>query len=451
MSKHVFRPRRAIYALLAVFAFTGAFAQTPAPASPTQDSAPKLPPSAKVSAAQKQEILDKMNDIIEKNAFVPGVDFTKWPSFLSAERTDIDKSDNDREFALAVNKALHKFGFSHMALITPESVTARLTEKSVGIGVLLQAETDGMRVLNVFEDSPAEEAGLVRGDLIIEGNGKKPESPVELLGDEGTSLTIKVKHENGNVQSYTLTRRKYSNVRPETLTWYDKDTAVLKVNTFDLSYNRTNVEMLVKQAEDQNAKNLILDLRSNPGGSILNLVHLMGLLLPPNTPLGTFITRSSVNNYVKDENGKPTDLAAIARYSKSGRLTAKEDPVPYFKGHIAVLVNGGSGSAAEIAAAALRDDIEAPIVGSKSAGAVLVSIMNQMPDNFMLQFPISDFVTVNGVRLEGTGVTPEIETPEIVKYNEKDAAIDKAALLLDRADLRDARSGSASVHPTAGG
>ncbi len=439
MAVNAFNKWRAVAAIFATFVVCAVQAQQ----TPPTDTPTNGPSFAKVTPEEKQENLDKVNDVVENHAFVPGVDFTRVAQFLSTERTDIDKAQDDHEFALAVNAALHKFGFSHIVLITPESAQSRLSQKSVGIGVLLQAEPGGMRILNVFPDSPAEEAGLVAGDLIVEGNGKKPESPVELLGDEGTTLSIKVKHDNGKVQSYELLRRKYSNVRPETLTWFNKETAVLKVNTFDVSYNRSNVEDLVKQAEDGNAKNLILDLRSNPGGSILNLVHLMGLLLPPNTPLGTFITRSSVLKYVKEEKGKPTDLAAIAHYSKS--LVASKDDVPYFKGHVAVLINGGSGSASEIAAAALRDDVDAPVVGTKSAGAVLVSIMNQMPDGFMLQFPITDFVTVNGIRLEGTGVTPVVETPAVVKYNQKDEAIEKAALLLERADLRDARNGSASL------
>jgi len=437
-----FKLRSAFLAILAVFVMGASQAQD----APNGDNSNKGPTPAPITATEKQDVLDKVNDIVEKTAYVPGVDFTKWPQFLATERSEIDKAQNDRDFSWAVNKALHKFGFSHIVLITPDAAHARLAEKSVGIGVLLQAEPEGMRVHFVFPDSPAEEAGLEIGDLIVEGNGKKPESPLELQGDEGTTLSILVKHESGKTQSYSLVRRKYSNVRPETLTWFSPDTAVLKVNTFDVSYNRNNVETLVKEAEDKNAKNLILDLRSNPGGSIFNLLHLMDLLLPPGTPLGTFINRSSVDSYVKEENGKPTDLAAIARFSKKGRLISSKISIPYFKGHLAVIVNGGSGSASEIAAAALRDDVDAPIVGSKSAGAVLVSMMNQMPHDFMMQVPITDFVTVNGIRLEGTGVTPVVEAPAIVKFNEKDEAIEKAALLLERADLRDARSGSASIH-----
>lgn len=412
-----------------------------APSAPVPNLIPNTTSPA-ISADQKKEILDRVNDVVENTAFVPGAEFEKWPTFLAAERSDIDKARTQRDFAMAVDKALHKFGLSHIVLVTPDAVQSRKNKQSIGIGVMLQAEADGMRIQYVFADSPAEEAGLVRGDLIIEGDGKKPQTPIDLLGDEGTDLKIKVKHLNGKTQDYTLTRRKYSNVRQETLTWPDKDTAVLTVHTFDVSYSAENVENLLKQAAG--AKNLIVDLRSNPGGSIMHLMHLMGLLLPPDTPIGTFITRSMVDRYVKEEKGKATDLAAIARWSHNGRLTTRLEGIPPFKGHEAVLINGGSGSAAEIAAAALQDEADAPVVGTRSAGAVLVSVMQTMPDGFALQYPITDFVTPNGVRLEGTGVKPLVETSPTVAFDAPDDAVQKAEELLERADLRDAR---AQIHP----
>lgn len=85
--------------------------------------------------------------------------------------------------------------------------------------------------------------------------------------------------------------------------------------------------------------------------------------------------------------------------------------------------------------------IDAPVIGSKSAGAVLVSIMGPLPKGYMLQYPVTDFVTPKGLRLEGHGVEPILETPAVVKFGEKDTAIDKAVLLLQRIDLRQDRSG----------
>ncbi|HZH97413.1 MAG TPA: S41 family peptidase, partial [Fimbriimonadaceae bacterium] len=264
-------------------------------------------------------------------------------------------------------------------------------------------------------------------------------NPAELAGEEGTVLELKVKKgKDGKVQDYKITRAKYSNVRPETLTWVNSTTAMLKVPTFDVGYNRKRVEDLMTEAGK--AKNLILDLRSNPGGAVINLTHLMGLLLPEGTPIGTFISRSTVSRFVKERGGSPTDLVAIAHWSPM-KLKAQKNEVPVFKGNVAVLINGGSGSASEIAAAALKESLNAPLIGTKSAGAVLVSVMAPMPHGYMLQYPITDYITMQGLRLEGNGVQPVVEAPAAVRFGEPDVAVEKAVILLQRAELRQGRDG----------
>lgn len=439
---NIFRAAAATVAALSLLGATSSgFAQTKA-----QPDKTKAAPAASAAATrgktltkdQKQSVLDELNDVIEKRAFVPGVDFQKWTSFLAEQNPAIEKAETTQQLAGAVNEALSKFGFSHIVLISPEAAEARVSHQSVGVGILLQPEDDGLRVLNVFDNTPAKAAGLENGDLIIESAGKKPKSPVELLGEEGSTLQIKVKKNDGKVKEYKLKRQKYSNVRPETLTWPRKDTAMVTIHTFDISYDKNNVEKLMKDASS--AKNLIVDLRSNPGGRVTNLMHFMGLVLPADTPIGTFISKYTVEKYKKEvKDAKDTDLVAMAHWSPM-KIRAMKNDIPPFKGHIAVLINGGSGSAAEIAAAALQDSADAAIVGSKSAGAVLVSVMNPLPQGFVIQYPITDFLTMNGVRLEGTGVTPMVETPAVVRYNEPDQAVDKAILLLERAALRDGRT-----------
>lgn len=397
-------------------------------------------PSAKpggVTPEVKQEVLAGMADLIEKNAYVPGADFSKWPQFMTKQKDAIDKATTTRDFVTAVNGALHQFGISHIVLFTPEQSKARREKQAIGIGVSLQIEPEGLRVVNLFPAAPAATAGIELGDLIVLADGKKPENPGQLAGDDGTTISLKVKKADGKVKDYTITRAKFSSVRPETLTWPTKDTAILRIYTFDASYDRKHVEDLMQQAAK--AKELILDLRSNGGGMVLNLRHLLGLFLKEGTPVGTFVTRTMVRQFVRETGGKPDDSLKIAYWSKD-KVKAEKGAIPPFAGHVAVLVNGGTGSASEIVAAALRDCLEAPMVGSKSAGAVLVSLMVPLPDDFMLQYPMSDYVTMHGVRLEGTGITPDAEAP-FPRFNEKDTAIDKAIALLHREELRDARFG----------
>lgn len=396
-------------------------------------------PSQSLTAETKEKVLAGIARVIKNQAFVPGVELSKWDEFVVNEKEKIDKASTDAEFAEAVREAISKFGISHMVLMTPQAAKARVERKAVGIGVTIQPQEDGLLITNVFDDTPAKENGLVPGDLIMEADGKKLTSTSTILGDEGTQVVLKVRKGDGVVRSLTLTRRKFSNVRPETLAWISPDTAVLRIPTFDLSYNRKRIDELM--AEARKAKNLVLDLRSNGGGAVINMLHLLGYLLPSDTQFGLFVTRSLVSDFVEETGAEPTELRKISSWAKRGWLKPSKVEGGPFAGRLAVLINGGTGSASEITAAAAKEFLGAPIVGTKSAGAVLVSTMASLSDGWQLQYPLSDYITAQGRRLEGSGVEPEVVAP-MPKFGEHDDAIDKAVALLKRIELRNSRGGS---------
>jgi len=385
-------------------------------AAQTVDANPKV----------KQEVLDKVASILSQSAFVPGIDFGKWDGFIQDEKPAIDAAKDDDEFRTAVNTALHKFGASHVVLMTPKMSQVRRTGANVGVGISTQATPDGLVIIRVIKDAPAEKAGLIVGDTITEVDGKPVNPAPNLSGDEGTELAFKVKHADGKIEDYKLTRQKYSTLRPPELLWVDKDTAQLKIYSFDPGYDKAKIVDFMRDA--LKAKNLILDLRFNGGGSVANLQHLLGLMIPDNKPIGTFINRNTVSDYIESTGGNGTDLQAIAEWSEKKLRPIHRDFTPVFSGKIAVLINKFSGSASEIAAAALHDVMGAPVIGTKSAGAVLASVIEPAADGFMLQYPIEDYVTIKGLRLEGLGVTPDIDAPElnIRTPNPHDDAIDKA-------------------------
>jgi carboxyl-terminal processing protease len=399
-----------------------------------------------VSQEVKDSVVRTMTRLITKSAFVPSADFNKLEEFLEQQKPAIDEASTPDQFRNAVNSALREFGFSHILLSTPEMAQARRDSSAVGIGITIQLDDDGILVIRVVPDGPADEAGLEPGDVIIESDGKKPQSPTDMLGPIDTQLTIKVKKADGKIVTHTLTRKKFSTIRPETLTWVTPETAQLTIHTFDLAYNRERVEELMREAA--RSKNLILDLRNNGGGAVLNLTHLMGMLLPEGQPIGTFISRSLVEQYVEEKGGSPEDLAGMAAWTKSKLRAARGKVAPY-KGKVAVLVNGGSGSASEIAAAALREISGAKVIGTRSAGAVLVSVMAPLPHNYQLQYPVTDYVTLNGLRLEGNGVVPDVEAtdPRVLRPGVKDEPVEKALGLLTQVrsdsgeDKRDGKLG----------
>lgn len=386
-----------------------------------------------MDAAAKKEVLERMTNLIEKYAYVPGVDFNKLNDLLEKQKDQIDKANNEDEFAFAVNSALQNFGFSHIVLMKPESVQARMNRSTVGIGVNIQPADDGLLVVRTVPKAPADDAGIVAGDTLVKANGKQITDPADLRGEEGQQVTVTVKKADGKFKDYTITRRKFSTVRPEELKWVDKDTAAINIYTFDLSYDRANVEKLM--AEASKAKNLIVDLRNNGGGAVVNMVHFLGLLLPSDTTIGTFVSKNLVDDFVKEKGGDPSDVKAIAEFAEKGKLRPmKNMSVPVFKGKVAVLVNGGSGSASEITAEALKEHLNAPIVGTKSAGAVLVSVMVPVVRGFQVQYPINDYVSAKGIRLEHNGIVPDIEakTPQEAMPGKPDPAWSFAQQLLSK-------------------
>jgi carboxyl-terminal processing protease len=386
-----------------------------------------------ITADEKKQIVDELNKIVMERAFVPGVDFSKWPEFIEKQQESIDKAEDQNAFAGAVNRALRNFGITHIGLRTPRASEARRTTSTIGIGIQAQKVEEGLVVRMAFPESPAAAAGIKEGEVIIEVDGKAPDSPMVLNGDEGTSVMVKIKDADGNIRELKLERKRYSSVRPETLTWKDDETAVLKIWTFANGYNRQNVSKLVQEASGK-AKYLVLDLRNNGGGAVANLRHLLSMLLPDNTVIGTFISRSTVTQY-KEKNGvEISDPVELAKFSEAKfrtspvKLDGKEIR---FTGKVAVLINRGSGSASEIAAAALRENANAPLLGAKSAGAVLASVYGQLPLKFEVQYPVQDYVTAKLMRLEKNPLVPDIEV-EQPRGASEDEAIAKAVELLKK-------------------
>ena len=388
----------------------------------------------------KAQVLDRVNALITKRAYVPGLDLAKWKAFVTDQKTKLDDAKDDNEFAYVINEALTKFGASHMALMTPKATDVRNTNSFVGIGITQQKTEEGTLILRTYPDGPAAKAGLVPGDVIVKVEGQPADGPKGIAGAEGTEVHLSVKRSSGKTDDVTLKRGKFSTIQPEQLTEVDKSTATLTVSTFDLSYDAKNVEALMLKA--QKYPNLVLDLRDNGGGAVVNLQHLLGLFTSADKPFGTFVSRRLAKDYVEKTGGQEKDVVKVAAWSRTNddwsdqqQAPFKNRNLPVYKGHVAVLVNKYSYSAAEICAAALRDLVGAQVVGTKSGGAVLVALMAPASNGFTMEYPFMDYVTVTGQRIEGNGVAPtvEVEDPKYRLANGKDPVIDKAAEVLEKA------------------
>lgn len=358
-----------------------------------------------ITDEQKREVLTDIEKVLNDRAFVPGIDLKDWQPRLDKHKEAIDKAKTNDEFVRAVNAALREFGISHLRLRTPVQAQRREQTSMVGVGISSRDGENVLHVLDVVPNSPAAEAGIQPGDLIVAIDGKAPDAPGELAGEENSKVDLKIKR-GDTERDISLVRKRFSTLRPDTLTWIDEQTAVLKIHTFSNGYSRQRIDDLMEQAAK--AKYLLLDLRSNGGGATTNLRHLLTHLLPPETAVGTFVGKQAVKKWTDDGNTDTSDVAGIASNWPRKYATSRRDS-PSFSGKVAVLVNRGSASASEICAAAMRECAGAILVGTKTAGAVLSSTFAPMANKFQLQYPSQDYVTIKGMRLEKHPLDPDIE------------------------------------------
>jgi carboxyl-terminal processing protease len=379
------------------------------------------PAKPEFSVEVRGQILDGVTDILKSRAFVPGLNFDKWEQQLATKREELIKIESENAFASGVNQILREFGISHVGLRTPRSADFRRTGMTTGLGMGAQFEKGAMVVRSVAEGSPAAQAGLQVGDKIVEINGAPVKEDSRLQQDGEAPLNIKYVRAEGEPKEAQIKAAQYQVVNRDRLTWVNDKVAMLRINSFSRGYEREAIDKMMVEAAKAEA--VIVDLRNNGGGAVTNLAHLLGLFIDANEPVGTFVNRQAVDGFLKAKGVETADVKSVADWSTS-KYRPRTPAVPRYVGKVAVLINRGSASASEIFAAAMKEVRGSAIVGTSSRGAVLASTYGRLAGGFEMQFPVSDYVTIRGQRLEGDPVKPTIEVSAQGNQAPVDAAVE---------------------------
>jgi carboxyl-terminal processing protease len=329
-----------------------------------------------------------------------------WATFESAYDTYV--ADLPQSFPASAAAADVQGGIAdsvheqHTHYLSPNIMRAFLSivgggQQSVGLGVRLGSDPSGL-ITDVAPGGPADSAGLQPGDVIVSADGKDltaadtPTLAAALAGAQGTSVTVTFDRGNGP-QSVTITRGPYY-FPPLDSKLLPGNVGYLRLSDFVISGTNlpngtellSDLDQRLDQLEAQGAQGWILDLRNNGGGSVQTADELLGRFLPDNV--------RSVRE--SDDRGHLTyELAA-------GRLHAQQLPM-------AVLINGGSASASEVTASALRDAHRAVLVGQRTAGAVASSELLPLPGGGGLQVAVAAAAApASNASLDGVGITPDV-------------------------------------------
>ena len=281
-----------------------------------------------------------------------------------------------------------------------EAHMEQMNNAYVGIGVTIQQEEGGMRIMEVQAGGPAEEADLRVEDLItaVDGTDIRALSTAEtrdlVRGKEGTQVVITLERD-GVTLDKTVTRRKLETpvARGEMLSG---NVGLVTIENFDARCAE-ETRQVVDSLLEQGAKALIFDVRNNPGGYANELVKVLDMLLPEGEVFRTvsYTGKEQVDYSDEDCLGLP----------------------------MAVLVNENSYSAAEFFAAALQEYDKAIIVGQQTVGKGYFQNTFRLSDGSAVGLSTGKYFTPQGRNLAGVGVTPDIcvsvddETGARIYYN----------------------------------
>lgn len=254
-----------------------------------------------------------------------------------------------------------------------------------GVGIVIGVKDKVLTVVAPIEGTPGEQAGIKSGDQILKIDGQDTKDMAldvavgKIRGPEGTAVTLTVRR-GETVQDYTLTR---SNIQIKTVSgkMLPHGIGYIRISMFNENtgneFNRVYADL-----EKQGMKGLVLDLRDNPGGLLDESVKVAQKLVPQG-PVVSVVTRD-------------------------GSKEVHTSSLPAVKYPLAVLVNGGSASAAEIVAGAIQDTHAGTLVGVKTYGKGSVQTLLKLADDTAIKLTIAKYLTPNGRSIDGVGIQPDV-------------------------------------------
>lgn len=276
------------------------------------------------------------------------------------------------------------------------SYLERMNNAYVGIGVTISATKDskGYEVTKVTKDGPAEEAGVIAGDIIValEGQncaGMEIEACQGLVrGEEGTQLNLTVLR--GEEEIPLTVTRKHIETPVAEHQLLENGIGLIRIYNFDSRCADETISA-IEELQKQGATSLIFDVRFNPGGYKHELVKVLDYLLPEGP-----LFRSE---------------------DYTGKVVVDESDANCLKIPMAVMVNGDSYSAAEFFAAALSEYDAAVVVGQQTSGKGYFQSAFELPDGSAVGLSIGKYTTPKDVNLAGVGITPDV----VVEVDEETA------------------------------
>lgn len=272
-----------------------------------------------------------------------------------------------------------------------EEMMISASAQYTGIGAVLQQDPDTMRVkiVKVYDDTPAQEAGLEAEDTVVmvdeidSRSMELSELVTHIRGKENSKVRLIISREGEFEEREFQVKRAQVDVPTVEGMMMEDTIGLVVINEFGKA-TAADFKETVENLQAEGMEKIIIDLRDNPGGMLDSVTEVMDYILPE----GLIV-------YVEDKYGN--------------RQEETSDAEQYLDMPVAVLINGNSASCSEIFAGAIRDYDYGVLIGTTTFGKGVVQTVRPLSDNSAIKLTTAKYFTPKGENIHGTGIEPDIE------------------------------------------
>lgn len=364
------------------------------------------------------EMYDDVWKIVNKKYYDPTNNSQDWNKWRYRYQ---NKLKTKEDAYVAIETMLTSLNDPYTRFLDPKEFseeTQSIKGSLKGIGTQIGLRDGELVIIAPLEDSPAERAGLLADDRILEINGESTKgisidaAADKIRGEKGTTVTLLIQRKGVPNKIYSVVRdeievKSVSCKPPFETTKIPGDIQYIRLSSFISKNAAGEIESILNNSSGM--KGFIIDLRSNPGGLLTNAIYISDMLLRGGVIVST-VDRDSYKTTTRARMQQVTDKPIV------------------------VLINKGSASASEILSGALKDNHRATIVGEQSFGKGLVQEINKLPDEAGMNITIQRYLTPSGSDIHKKGITPDVVV-ELTQENadaKDDVQLKKAIEILEK-------------------